>query len=70
MDYSSGINGLPKSDVLQFELNCGSKFVVRPSGTEPKIKIYFSVFAKDEQNAREIEKDLVNSVEIIINKVE
>ncbi|WHH57407.1 phospho-sugar mutase [Petroclostridium sp. X23] len=34
---------LPKSDVLYFELEDKSWFVVRPSGTEPKIKIYFSV---------------------------
>ena len=35
--------GLPKSDVLQFFLKDGSKISVRPSGTEPKIKFYFSV---------------------------
>lgn len=34
---------LPKSDVLQFFLEDGSKITVRPSGTEPKIKFYFSV---------------------------
>ncbi len=34
---------LPKSDVLQFFLNDGSKITVRPSGTEPKIKFYFGV---------------------------
>jgi len=34
---------LPKSDVLQFFLKDGSKISVRPSGTEPKIKFYFSV---------------------------
>jgi phosphoglucomutase len=34
---------LPKSDVLQFYLKDGSKISVRPSGTEPKIKFYFSV---------------------------
>ncbi len=34
---------LPKSNVLQFFLNDGSKISVRPSGTEPKIKFYFSV---------------------------
>jgi phosphoglucomutase len=37
---------LPKSDVLQFFLEDGSKISVRPSGTEPKIKFYFSVNAK------------------------
>jgi phosphoglucomutase len=40
---------LPKSDVLQFLLEDGSKISVRPSGTEPKIKFYFSVFDKLEK---------------------
>jgi len=35
--------GLPKSNVLQFLLEDGSRISVRPSGTEPKIKYYFSV---------------------------
>ena len=37
------IDGLPASDVLQFFLADGSKITMRPSGTEPKIKFYFSV---------------------------
>ena len=37
---------LPKSNVLQFDLHDGSKISIRPSGTEPKIKFYFSVKAK------------------------
>lgn len=40
------INGLPKSDVLQFFLEDRSKITMRPSGTEPKIKFYFSVNEK------------------------
>ena len=37
---------LPKSNVLQFVLEDGSKISARPSGTEPKIKFYFSVKTK------------------------
>jgi len=40
---------LPKSNVLQFLLADGSKISVRPSGTEPKIKFYFSVSDKLEK---------------------
>lgn len=39
-DYSLGIGGMPKSNVLKFYINDGW-FAVRPSGTEPKIKFYF-----------------------------
>ena len=43
---SSPIEGLPKSDVIQFFLADGAKITMRPSGTEPKIKFYFSVCGK------------------------
>jgi phosphoglucomutase len=42
-DNSSAPIKLPKSNVLQFVLEDGSKVSARPSGTEPKIKFYFSV---------------------------
>ena len=37
-------SGLPKANVLEFDLEGGDKAIVRPSGTEPKIKLY--IFAK------------------------
>ena len=43
--------GLPKSDVLYFDLENGSKVIIRPSGTEPKIKIYYLIAAKDEKES-------------------
>ena len=39
-DYLNDDTGLPKSDVMEFVLSDGRKFVVRPSGTEPKLKAY------------------------------
>ena len=44
---------LPKSDVLYYDLKNGSKVIIRPSGTEPKIKIYYLISAPDEKNANE-----------------
>jgi phosphoglucomutase len=43
LDYSLGLDGLPAENVLKFLLSDGSWFCLRPSGTEPKIKIYFAV---------------------------
>ncbi|WP_458121100.1 phospho-sugar mutase [Paenibacillus sp. Z6-24] len=43
LDYSKGLNGLPKENVLKFMMADGSWFCLRPSGTEPKIKVYFAV---------------------------
>ena len=53
IDYSNGVCGLPKSDVLKFFLKDGSWFAVRPSGTEPKIKFYFGIKGKSYQECRE-----------------
>ena len=42
-DYKAGIDNLPKADVLKYFLADGGWMAVRPSGTEPKIKFYYSV---------------------------
>ena len=51
IDYSVGIGDLPKENVLKYIFNDGSWLAVRPSGTEPKIKVYYSIVDKDRQNA-------------------
>ncbi|MCR5564306.1 MAG: phospho-sugar mutase [Gammaproteobacteria bacterium] len=43
IDYEKGVNGLPKSNVLKLFLDNGTTIVVRPSGTEPKLKMYTSI---------------------------
>ncbi|MCR5295871.1 MAG: phospho-sugar mutase [Clostridiales bacterium] len=50
-DYLLDDTGLPKSDVLEFRLASGMKFVVRPSGTEPKLKAYLFARGADEPAA-------------------
>lgn len=59
LDYSQGLEGLPKSDVLKFLLEGGCSLVVRPSGTEPKLKLYLSVTAEDAQNALAVEQGIL-----------
>lgn len=55
LDYNKGVDGLPKSDVIKFLMDGHCSVVVRPSGTEPKLKTYVSVRAKDVKEASEIE---------------
>ncbi len=43
LDYAEGLDGLPKSDVFKYLLAGGSSVVIRPSGTEPKLKVYISI---------------------------
>ncbi len=59
----SGTN-LPKSDVLVYETESGNKVIVRPSGTEPKIKIYYLLHS-DSNNESELE----NTLEIYMGTV-
>lgn len=61
-DYISGVDDLPKENVLRFEFNDGSWAAVRPSGTEPKLKMYFSVRGKNEEQALERKKIIRNTL--------
>ena len=51
LDYSKGIDGLPKENVLRFDFKDGSWAAARPSGTEPKLKLYFSVKGENKEQA-------------------
>lgn len=53
-DYKAGIGNLPKSNVLEFNMEDDINVLVRPSGTEPKIKMYYLVKGSSEQAGAEI----------------
>ena len=63
-DFGLGINGLPKSDVLRFK-NDTVRILIRPSGTEPKMKIYYQIKAKTPDEATKI----LNVIKEDVNKV-
>lgn len=51
VDYAEGVGDLPKANVVEFRLSGGGKLIVRPSGTEPKIKAYLFAKAPDQPAA-------------------
>ncbi len=69
LDYLEGVDDLPKSDVLKFSLETGAGVVVRPSGTEPKIKIYLSVPGDEKESARKAEKELSDGLKAMVEAI-
>ena len=68
-DYKKGVAGLPVSDVMRFSLSDGSTVVVRPSGTEPKIKIYIEVYGETENAASVLTDNIRNFFEEFLEQL-
>ena len=82
IDYSGGIEMpilnaapneprqvLPASNVLQFNLEGGGRIIVRPSGTEPKLKIYLSVCGKSEEESNSFLEALTASISSVLEGI-
>ncbi len=67
LDYSKGLDGLPKSDVLKYLLEGNCSVVVRPSGTEPKLKTYISVSAGSKADAVALEEKITEELKNFFN---
>jgi len=63
LDYLTGIDGLPKADVIKFLMENNCSVVIRPSGTEPKMKAYISVSAKDKAACEVIQQKIAADLE-------
>ncbi len=63
LDYREGIDGLPKSNVLQFYLEDNCSVIVWPSGTEPKIKVYIMVSSETGEAAEVAEQEICEKIE-------
>lgn len=67
IDFSTGIRDLPKENVLKYIWKDGSWMAVRPSGTEPKIKVYYSIVDASKENAGKCLEIIRNEIKSIIN---
>ena len=68
IDYLVGIDGLPKADVMKLIFKESCSLVIRPSGTEPKLKFYLFVNAETEQMARRILEELKQCVDSYVGE--
>ena len=66
-DYTVGIDDLPKADVLKFVFEDSSWIAIRPSGTEPKIKVYYSVKGENKDDATKVLESRQAVINAIIN---
>lgn len=66
-DYTVGIDDLPKADVLKFVFADSSWIAIRPSGTEPKIKVYYSVKGENKEDAAKVLEKRRGVIDKIIN---
>ena len=63
IDYENGDTGLPKANVLKYELSDGKTyFIIRPSGTEPKIKLYLGTISDSMENGAKLITNLTDDI--------
>lgn len=68
-DYAPGIDNLPPSDVLKYWYKDGSWMAIRPSGTEPKIKVYYCIHNDDKAQAEKVLQRIQGSLKQVIDSI-
>ena len=68
-DLLEGVDGLPPGDVLRLWLDDGSRVIVRPSGTEPKLKVYLDVRAESSADAQSRLRALADGARALLDSL-
>lgn len=66
-DYADGVEGFPPSDILRYDLSGDARVIVRPSGTEPKVKVYIDTVADTPAEAQRLVDALAESVRPLVS---
>ena len=65
LDYQPGLGALPPANVIEFDLEGSCKVIVRPSGTEPKIKVYLFTTGASMEDARGVGDELAGALNVL-----
>ncbi|MCS5505702.1 phospho-sugar mutase [Curtobacterium flaccumfaciens] len=66
-DYADGVAGFPPSDILRYDLSGDARVIVRPSGTEPKVKVYIDTVADTPAEAQRLVDALATAVRPLVS---
>ncbi|MBM7802099.1 phosphomannomutase [Curtobacterium luteum] len=66
-DYAEGVDGFPPSDILRYDLEGDARVIVRPSGTEPKVKVYIDTVAATPSEAQALVDALADAVRPLVS---
>ncbi len=66
-DYADGVEGFPPSDILRYDLTGDARVIVRPSGTEPKVKVYIDTVAATPAEAQALVDALAADVRPLVS---
>ncbi len=66
-DYAEGVDGFPPSDILRYDLEGDARVIVRPSGTEPKVKVYIDTVAATPADAQALVDALADAVRPLVS---
>jgi len=66
-DFAPGVDGFPPSDILRWDLAGGARVIVRPSGTEPKVKVYIDASAGSPGDASALVERLAAAVRPLVS---
>ncbi|MFS2029181.1 MULTISPECIES: phospho-sugar mutase [unclassified Curtobacterium] len=66
-DYAGGVEGFPPSDILRYDLTGDARVIVRPSGTEPKVKVYIDTVAATPAEAQSLVDALAADIRPLVS---
>ncbi|OII16068.1 MULTISPECIES: phospho-sugar mutase [unclassified Curtobacterium] len=66
-DYAGGVEGFPPSDILRYDLTGDARVIVRPSGTEPKVKVYIDTVAESPAEAQSLVDALAADIRPLVS---